>query len=72
MVPFVYMSVGDLVASQNSFAQFVSAVKCGCSHTFQDLLGGFGGVLELPCTGVHKATEIFRNFVRWSLNVLEA
>lgn len=59
IVPFVYMSVGDLVASQNSFAQFVSAVKCGCSHTFQDLLGGFSGVLKLPCTGVHKATVKF-------------
>lgn len=55
----MYMSVGDLVTSQNSFAQFVSSVKCRYSHTFQDLLGGFSSVLKSPCTGTHKATVKF-------------
>ena len=59
VVPFVYLSFGDLVTSLISLAQFFSALKCGCSHTFQDVLGGFSSVLELICTGVCKATVTF-------------
>lgn len=57
--PSVYMSFRDLVTPQSSFAQFVSAVKCGCHHTFHDLLGGLSSVLKLPCTGMHKAPVKF-------------